>query len=62
MMAQAIDKIGEHKYEVVNGKIGYKMGASGDSISTDVYYGYSTNFAYFQEFDRGNVSEEEKKK
>lgn len=62
MMAQAIAKIGEHKYDVVNGKIGYKMGASDDSISTDVNFGYSTNFAYFQEFDRRKVSEEDKKR
>jgi len=44
-----------HQYIVQNDRIGYRKN---DSISFSISFGYQTLFAYYQEFERGKISEQ----
>jgi hypothetical protein len=54
-MTMLVKQLPMHEYILIKGKIGYK---THDTVSTKIYHGYLTNFAYFQEKDRNNVSQE----
>jgi hypothetical protein len=45
----------QHEYIVKDGKIGYK---EHDAVSFNVSYGYKTLLAYFNEYTKGNVTEQ----
>ncbi|KAL4473750.1 hypothetical protein ABPG74_022614 [Tetrahymena malaccensis] len=55
-MIQAAQTINDHKYHFENGRIGYQQH---DSISYTTFYGYSTNFAYYKEMDKGKLTQEQ---
>ena len=58
-MIQDLSAFSEHKYEVIDGKIGYR---EQDGIAFNVSEGYLTIFAHIKENKAGHVSETEMKK
>ena len=54
-MVVAVKDFSKPEYVVKEDRIGYKVQ---DGISTNVTYGYNTVFAYFQERDNGNITQE----
>ena len=51
-----IVRSGGHKYEVVDGKIGYKYF---DGITSTSFFRYLTMFAYIKESEEGNIEEDD---
>lgn len=54
-MACSVKKFDEPKYHIKDGLIAYQ---DLDQLSTKVNYGYKTVFAYFEAFEKGQISEE----
>ncbi len=56
-MIMSVKSINQHTNYILNKEKGTICYEEGDMI-TNSYRGYLTTFAYYQEFDKGNISEE----
>ena len=54
-MIAAVKTFASHHYVVQDNQIGYKHH---ESVAFNIEYGYHTTFAYFKEYNNGNITEE----
>ena len=54
LMLQDVRVFKDHKYDVVDDRIGYK---EQDGMSFTATYGYQTMFAYYQEHEKGEITQ-----